>query len=104
MCLHGYYLPCKRATINHVNTLHERHPTMFNFEDQILKAAEFLKEERDLLAQKQEIAALISNWIEEQLEDIDWHYCNSQALQKKVFKLELEAEKTLLEIEELAAA
>jgi hypothetical protein len=77
---------------------------MFNFEDRILKAAEFLKEERDLLAPKQEIAALIGNWIEEQLEDIDWHYRNSQALQKKVFKLELEAEKTLLEAEELAAA
>lgn len=76
---------------------------MFNFEEQILEAASELKEEQNLLAETEAIASVISHWLSEQLGDIGWHYSNSNTLQKKVFKLEVAAEKALLETEELAA-
>ena len=74
---------------------------MFNLTDEILEAAQLLKQEQELTAETEAIAKIISDWLCEQLQDLDWHYHNSSILKKKLFLLELNVEKELLE--ELAA-
>ena len=78
---------------------------MFNLTDEILEAAKLLKEEQQLIGDKFEIAKIISDWLCEELEDIEWHYNNSSQLQKKVFNLELNTENLAAELnpEKLAA-
>ena len=80
----------------------KRHPTMFDNEE-IFKAAEYLKEEEELLSSPEEIAKIIGNWLSEQLKEIDWIYRQNSILQKRVFQAELDAERELIETEELAA-
>ena len=75
---------------------------MFDNEE-IFKAAEYLKEEEELLSSPEEIAKIISNWLSEQLKEIDWIYRQNSILQKRVFQAELDAERELIETEELAA-
>ncbi len=88
--------------MNHVNKLNSRHPTMFNSEE-IIKAAEYLKEEEELLSSPQEIAKILSNWLSEQLEEIDLIYRKDSILQKRIFQLEVDAERELIETEDLVA-
>ncbi len=75
---------------------------MFNSEE-IIKAAEYLKEEEELLSSPQEIAKILSNWLSEQLEEIDLIYRKDSILQKRIFQLEVDAERELIEGKELAA-
>ncbi len=66
---------------------------MFNLTDEILEAAKRIKQEQQLIGSPDAIASVISDWLCEQLEDIEWHYQNSSILKKKVFNLELNTEK-----------
>ncbi len=75
---------------------------MFNSEE-IIKAAEYLKEEEGLLSSPQVIAKILSNWLSEQLEEIDLIYRQDSILQKRIFQAEVDAERKLIETEELAA-
>ena len=75
---------------------------MFNSEE-IIKAAEYLKEEEELLSSPQEIAKILSNWLSEQLEEIDLIYRKDSILQKRIFQTEVDAERELIEAKELAA-
>ena len=75
---------------------------MFNSEE-IIKAAEYLKEEEELLSSPQEIAKILSNWLSEQLEEIDLIYRKDSILQKRIFQVEVDAERELIEAKELAA-
>ncbi len=75
---------------------------MFNSEE-IIKAAEYLKEEEELLSSPQEIAKILSNWLSEQLEEIDLIYRKDSILQKRIFQVEVDAERELIEGKELAA-
>ncbi len=75
---------------------------MFNSEE-IIKAAEYLKEEEELLSSPQEIAKILSNWLSEQLEEIDLIYRKDSILQKRIFQLEVDAERELIETEDLVA-
>jgi hypothetical protein len=89
---------------------------MFDFQDEIKRAAEVLKSERDLLSSEEAILLrrryanelVIQDWvrcsiaygaseaIELQLEDIVWHYVNSSALEKLLKAPELAAERLIL--------
>ena len=75
---------------------------MFNSEE-IITAAEYLKEEEELLSSPEEIAKIISNWLSEQLEEIDLIYRRESILQKRIFEAEVDAERELIESGELAA-
>lgn len=75
---------------------------MFNSEE-IITAAEYLKEEEELLSSPEEIAKILSNWLSEQLEEIDLIYRRESILQKRIFKAEVDAERELIESGELAA-
>lgn len=75
---------------------------MFNSEE-IIKAAEYLKEEEELLSSPQEIAKILSNWLSEQLEEIDLIYRKDSILQKRIFQVEVDAERELIETEDLVA-
>ena len=75
---------------------------MFNSEE-IIKAAEYLKEEEELLSSPQEIAKILSNWLSEQLEEIDLIYRKDSILQKRILQVEVDAERELIEAKELAA-
>ena len=66
---------------------------MFNLTDEILEAAKRIKQEQQLMGSPEAIASLISDWLCEQLQDLEWHYQNSSILKKKVFNLELNTEK-----------
>ena len=66
---------------------------MFNLTDEILEAAKLLKQEQQLMGSPEAIASIISDWLCEQLQDLEWHYQNSSILKKKVFYLELNTEK-----------
>ena len=76
----------------------------FNLTDEILEAAKLLKEEQELIGDEKEIANLISHWLCEQLEEIEWHYLNHNPLKKKVFHLELETEKLAGELNTTSSA
>jgi hypothetical protein len=80
---------------------------MFDFQDEIKRAAEVLKSERDLLSSEEAIELVIQDWvrcsIELQLEDIVWHYVNSSALEKLLKAPELAAERLILGSGNLAA-
>ncbi len=69
---------------------------MFNSEE-IIKAAEYLKEEEELLSSPQVIANILSNWLSEQLAEIDLIYRQDSILQKRIFQTEVEAESELIE-------
>lgn len=75
---------------------------MFNSEE-IITAAEYLKEEEELLSSPEEIAKILSNWLSEQLEEIDLIYRRESILQKRIFQAEVDAERELIESGELAA-
>ncbi len=75
---------------------------MFDTEE-IIKAAEYLKEEEELLSAPDEIAKILSNWLSEQLEEIDLIYRKESILQKRIFEAEVDAERELIENGELAA-
>lgn len=75
---------------------------MFNSEE-IIAAAEYLKEEEELLSSPEEIAKILSNWLSEQLEEIDLIYRRESILQKRIFQAEVDAERELIESGELAA-
>ena len=75
---------------------------MFNSEE-IMSAAEYLKEEEELLSSPEEIAKILSNWLSEQLEEIDLIYRRESILQKRIFEAEVDAERELIESGELAA-
>ncbi len=75
---------------------------MFNSEE-IIKAAEYLKEEEGLLSSSKEIAKILSNWLSEQLKEIDWIYRQDSILQRRIFEAEVDAERELIENEKLAA-
>jgi hypothetical protein len=96
---------------------------MFDFQDEIRRAAEVLKAERDLLSSEEAICLrqhfvnelVIQDWvrcsiaygaseaIELQLEDIAWHYVNSSALEKLLKAPELAAERLMLGAGNVAA-
>jgi hypothetical protein len=80
---------------------------MFDFQDEIRRAAEVLKAERDLLSSEEAIELVIQDWvrcsIELQLEDIAWHYVNSSALEKLLKAPELAAERLMLGAGNVAA-
>jgi hypothetical protein len=88
---------------------------MFDFQDEIRRAAEVLKAERDLLSSEEAIELVIQDWvrcsiaygaseaIELQLEDIAWHYVNSSALEKLFKAPELAAERLMLGAGNVAA-
>ncbi len=61
--------------------------------NKICEAAEILKEDIEVPLETEAIATVIYDWLEEKLEDIDWHYQQSSTLQKAIFKLELEEER-----------
>ena len=65
----------------------------FNLTNEILEAAKRIKEEQELIGETEAIASLISDWLCEQLEDIEWNYQNSSILKQKIFSLELNTEK-----------
>ena len=65
----------------------------FNLTDEINEAAKTLIEEQELISDELAIASIISDWLSLQLEEITWHYNNSNTLQKKVFSAEVETEK-----------
>ncbi len=65
----------------------------FNLTGEILEAAKLLKEEQDLIGSPSAIASIISDWLCEQLEEIEWNYQNSSLLKKKIFNLELNTER-----------
>ena len=65
----------------------------FDFTDEILEAAKLLKEEQDLICSSEAIASIISDWLCEQLEEIEWNYQNSSLLKKQIFNLELNTER-----------
>ncbi len=65
----------------------------FNLTGEILEAAKLLKEEQDLIGSPEAIASIISDWLCEQLEEIEWNYQNSSLLKKKIFNLELNTER-----------
>ena len=65
----------------------------FNLTNEILEAAKRIKEEQELIGETEAIASLISDWLCEQLEDLEWHYQNSSILKQKIFSLELNTEK-----------
>lgn len=75
---------------------------MFDSQE-IVQAAEYLIEEEELLSSPEEIAKILSNWLSEQLKEIDWLYRRDSILQKRVFQAELDAERELIATEELAA-
>lgn len=58
-----------------------------------LKAAQLLKEERELISDPAQIAKVIADWFDEELDQIDWLYRQSSSLQRKINQLELIAEK-----------
>jgi hypothetical protein len=70
----------------------------FNLTEEILEAAQLLREEQQLISAQKEIANLISDWLAEELQDIEWHYHNSHLLKKKVFNLELNTEKSAADL------
>ena len=84
-----------RLGLNHLVQEQNLSDYSFDFKDEIFEAAELLKQEQELIAEPEQIAKVISNWLEDQLEDIIWHYCNSPSFQKSIFKIELEQEKAL---------
>ena len=64
-----------------------------NLSNEILEAAKLLKEEQDLIGSTEAIAKIISDWLCEELEEIEWNYQHSSFLQEKVFNLEMNSEK-----------
>jgi hypothetical protein len=80
---------------------------VFDFQDEIRRAAEVLKSEQDLLSSEEAIELVIQDWvrcsIELQLEDIAWHYVNSSALEKLLKAPELAAERLMLGTGNVAA-
>ncbi len=69
---------------------------MFNSEE-IIKAADYLKEEEELLSSPQVIANILSNWLSKQLAEIDFIYRQDSILQKRIFQTEVDAERELIE-------
>jgi hypothetical protein len=67
----------------------------FDLSDEILEAAQLLKDDQDLLGETEQIAKVICQWIEDQLNDITWEYPRSSTLQKGIFEVELNHEKAL---------
>jgi hypothetical protein len=67
----------------------------FDLSDEILEAAQLLKDDQDLLGETEAIAKVICQWIEDQLNDITWEYPRSSTLQKGIFEVELNHEKAL---------
>ena len=74
----------------------------FNLTDEILEAAKLLKEEQDLISSSEAIrrslplsviAKILSDWLCEELEDIEWNYQHSSFLQREIFNLELKTER-----------
>ena len=65
----------------------------FNLTDEINEAAKTLIEEQELISQEDAIASIIHDYIYQHLEEIVWHYHNSNSLQKKVFSAEVKTEK-----------
>ncbi|MGB5594650.1 MAG: hypothetical protein WBM62_11535, partial [Crocosphaera sp.] len=63
--------------------------------DEILEAAQLLKDDQDLLGETEAIAKVIVHWLEEQLEDITEHYRDSSTLRKGIFEVELKQEISL---------
>ncbi len=84
-----------RLGLNHLVQEHNLSDYLFDFKDEIFEAAQLLKQEKELIAEPEQIAKVISNWLEERLEDITWHYCNSPTFQKSISKIELEQERAL---------
>ena len=64
-----------------------------NLNDEILEAAKLLKEEQDLISSSEAIAKILSDWLCEELEDIEWNYQHSSFLQREIFNLELKTER-----------
>jgi hypothetical protein len=97
-----YNYPCKQLILEHLGCF-----IMFDFQDEIRRAAEVLKSERDLLSSEEAIELVIQDWvrcsIELQLEDIAWHYVNSSALEKLLKAPELAAERLMLGAGNVAA-
>jgi|LakMenE18May11ns_1017448.scaffolds.fasta_scaffold9946511_2 hypothetical protein len=58
-----------------------------------LKAAQLLKEERELISDPAQIAKVIADWFDEELNQIDWLYLQSSSLQRKINQIELASEK-----------
>lgn len=75
---------------------------MFDLEE-ITKAAEYLKEEEELLSSTEDLAKILGEWLYDQLEEIDLIYSRDSILQRKIHKAELEAERQLIEDGELVA-
>ena len=65
----------------------------FNFTNEILEAAKLLKEEQDLISSSEAIAKILCDWLDQELEQIEWNYQHSSFLQEKVFNLEMNTEK-----------
>ena len=65
----------------------------FNLTDEILEAAKTLIEEQGLISDELAIASIIHDYISQHLEEIVWHYHNSNSLQNKVFTAEVNTEK-----------
>ena len=65
----------------------------FNLTDEINEAAKTLIEEQELISDQKAIASIIHDYISQHLEEIVWHYHNSNSLQNKVFTAEVETEK-----------
>ena len=63
-----------------------------NLSHEILEAAKLLKEEQDLIGSTEAFASLISDWLYEELEEIEWNYQHSSLLQRKIFNLEMNTE------------
>lgn len=71
-----------------------------NLSHEILEAAKLLKEEQDLIGSTEAVAegaaslsaSVISDWLYEELEEIEWNYQHSSLLQRKIFNLEMNIE------------
>ena len=60
-----------------------------NLESEIKEAAIALKEEKSLSIEVEEISNILSNWIEDQLEEIEWFYNSNSSLQRAIEKAEV---------------
>ena len=67
---------------------------MINFDltDEILKAAEAVKEEEGLRGDRDAIASVIFNWLSAQLDDILWENARRASLQRGISKVEQQQE------------
>lgn len=83
---------------NNITTTQEQQieGSLLSLKSKIHEAAEILKEEIEdveVPLETEAIALVIYDWLEEKLEDIDWHYQQSSTLQNAIFKLALEEER-----------